>query len=138
MNIIEATRAWLRSSDLIDKDNKFNAGYLGASATEYSIASSGESHRTDILGNDLCSCSLIFSARMPYGAAIQENISAADFFSQLSAWIRKQNRAHNYPDVAGYDVTEIMPSNAGIIIQADANTAKYQIQIKINLEEVRS
>ena len=138
MNIIEATRAWLRSSDLIDKDNKFNAGYLGVSATEYSITSSGESHRTDILGNDICSCSLSFSARMPYGAAIKENISAADFFSQLSAWIRKQNRAHNYPDVAGYEVTEITPSNAGIIIQADANTAKYQIQIKIDLEEVRS
>ena len=138
MNIIEATRAWLRSSDLIDKDNKFNAGYLGVSATEYSITSSGESHRTDILGNDICSCSLSFSARMPYGAAIKENISAADFFSQLSAWIRRQNRSHNYPDVAGYEVTEIVPSNAGIIIQADANTAKYQIQIKIDLEEVRS
>ena len=75
---------------------------------------------------------------MPYGAAIKENISAADFFSQLSAWIRKKNRAHEYPDVAGYEVTEITPSNAGIIIQADANTAKYQIQIKIDLEEVRS
>lgn len=138
MNIIEATRAWLRSSDLIDKDNKFNAGYLGASATEYSIATSAESHRTDILGNDICSCSLIFSARLPYGSAIKENISAAGFFSQLSAWIRKKNRAHEYPNVAGYEVTEITASNAGIIIQADANTAKYQIQIKIDLEEVRS
>lgn len=138
MNIIEATRAWLRNSDLIDKDNKFNAGYLGASATEYSIACSGESHKTDILGNDICSCSLVFSARMPYGAAIKENITAADFFSKLSAWIRKQNRTHNYPQIAGYEVTEIVPSNAGIIIQADANTAKYQIQIKIDLEEVNN
>lgn len=137
MNIIEATRAWLRSSYLIDNNNKFNAGYLGASATEYSITSSGESHRTDILGNDICSYSLLFSARMPCGAAIKENISAADFFSQLSAWIRKKNRFHEYPNVTGYEVTEITPSNAGIIIQADADTAKYQIQIKIDLEEVR-
>lgn len=137
MNIIEATRAWLRGSDLIDKDNKFNAGYLGASATEYSITTSAESHRADILGNDICTCSLIFSARMPYGAAMKENISAADFFSQLSSWIRTQNRAHNYPNVSGYEVAEITASNAGIITQADANTARYQIQIKIDLEEVR-
>ena len=138
MNIIEAARAWLRNSDLIDKDNKFNAGYLGASAIEYSITTGGESHRTDILGNDLCSYSLMFSARMPYGAAIKENISAADFFSQLSAWIRNQNRSHNYPVISGYEVSEIKASNAGIIIQADANTAKYQIQIQIDLEEVKS
>lgn len=136
MNIIEATRAWMRESDLISKDNKFHAGYLGASATEYSITTGGESHKTDILGNDICVCNLIFFARMPYGAAMMENISAADFFSRLASWIREQNRTHNYPSVSGYEVSEVITSNAGIITQADANTARYQIQIKITLEEV--
>lgn len=136
MNILEATRSWLRGCQLIDKDNKFNAGYLGATTTEYSLAVGAETHREDILGNDLCSCSLVFSARMPYGDALRENLSAADFFYSLSAWIRTQNRAHNYPNVAGYAITELSASNAGIIMQADANTARYQIQIKIDLEEV--
>ena len=138
MNIIEATRKWLRGSELIDKNNKFNAGYLGSSATEYSLATAGESHREDILGNDLCSCSLIFSARLPYGDAIKANLSAADFFAKLSAWILNQNRSHNYPVISGYEVSDIRSSNAGMIIQADANTARYQIQIQIDLEEVRS
>lgn len=136
MNIIEATRAWLRESDLIDKDNKFNAGYLGASATEYSITTAGESHKTDILGNDICTSNLVFLARMPYGKAMAANISAAEFFAELSSWIRRQNRTHNYPIVSGYDVSEVVTSNAGMITQADANTARYQIQIKITLEEV--
>lgn len=136
MNIVEATRAWLRNSDLISSDNKFNAGYLGAESTEYSIAVTGETHRENILGNDICSYSLIFAARMSYGPSIRENISAADFFSELSAWIRRQNQSRNYPVVDGYEVTQVSVSNSGIIIQADANTAKYQIQIKINLQEV--
>lgn len=136
MNIIEATRAWLRESDLIDKDNKFNAGYLGASATEYSITTAGESHKADILGNDICTSNLVFLARMPYGKAMAANISAAEFFAELSSWIRRQNRTHNYPIVSGYDVSEVVTSNAGMITQADANTARYQIQIKITLEEV--
>lgn len=136
MNIIEAMRAWLRNSNLIDKDNKFNAGYLGASATEYSITTSAETHKEDILGRDLCSCGLVFSARLPFGETLKENISATDFFADLSTWIRKQNRIHNYPKVSGYVVTSISTANAGIIIQSDANTARYQIQIKITLEEV--
>ena len=138
MNIIEATREWLRGSELIDKHNKFNAGFLGATATEYSLSTTAESHRQDILGNDLCTCALTFSARMPYGAALKENLSAADFFASLSGWILRQNRAHNYPNVAGYRVSEIRSSNAGIIVQAEPNTARYQIQIQIDLEEVRS
>lgn len=136
MNIIEATRAWLRNCPLLDNDNRFNAGYLGIRATEYSISTSAESHKEDILGRDLCACSLVFAARLPFGEALKENISATDFFAELSAWIRKQNRIKRYPAVSGYSVTSVTTANAGIIMQSDANTAKYQIQIKINLEEV--
>ena len=40
--IVVATRDWLRSEcPLIDKNNKFNAGYIGAGATEYTIRSAG-------------------------------------------------------------------------------------------------
>lgn len=136
MNIIEATRSWLRSSPLIDSENKFNAGHLGAGAYEYSLATGGETHRQDILGNDLCTCSLVFMARLPYGDALRDNLSAADFFAGLSAWILQQNRSHSYPAVAGYAVTKVSASNAGMIMQADSNTARYQIQIQIDLEEV--
>jgi len=136
MNVIEATRAWLRSSDLIDKENRFNAGYLGIAATEYSLATTAETHKEDVLGADHCTYSLAFYARLPYGAAMKENISAADFFSNLSAWIRKQKRSRNFPVVDGYVVTDLAVSNAGIIVQADANTARYQLQLKISLKEI--
>lgn len=136
MNIIEAARSWLRSCPLIDRENRFNAGYLGARSAEYSISTGSVSHKEDILGYDKCTYNVVFSARLPFGEAFRENISAADFFSELSAWILTQNRAHNYPTVFGYEVTSVMASNAGIITQADANTARYQIQIQFILEEV--
>ena len=136
MNMIEATRAWLRSCPLIDQENRFNAGYLGAKTIEYSISTASESHKEDILGFDLCTYNVIFFARMPFGEAIQANISAADFFSELSAWVLRQHRLHNYPTVTGYEVTSVKTSNAGVITHADANTARYQIQIQFTLEEV--
>lgn len=79
---------------------------------------------------------LVFVAQLPFGAALSPNLSAADFFARLSAWIRAQERLHDYPEVSGYTVTKIQASNAGVITQADANAARYQLQIKLNLEEV--
>lgn len=45
MNVLDATRAWLREEcPLINRHNKFNANYIGAEATEYTLRSAGESH----------------------------------------------------------------------------------------------
>lgn len=137
MNILDATRSWLRANcPLIDGKNRFNAGYLGAQSIEYAVTLSGESHRQDVLGNDTATFSLLFSACLPYGAATKDNLSAADFFFNLSAWLRGAERAHDYPTgVSGYCVTRMEPSNAGMILKADANTARYQMQIQMILEE---
>lgn len=137
MNIIDATRQWLRDEcPLIDRKNRFNAGYLGAESTEYSVTLTGETHKQDVLGYDIATYSLAFCARMPYGKADAPNVEAADFFFNLSAWLRGAECAHNYPTVTGYSVTRLAPSNAGMIVQADANTARYQLQLQLTLEEV--
>lgn len=137
MNALDATRKWLRDKcPLIDKHDRFNANYLGAEATEYTLRTGGESHKTDVLGHDMAEYDLVFVAQLPFGAAIAPNLSAADFFARLSAWIRGQERLHDYPEVSGYTVTKIQASNAGVPTQADANAARYQLQIKLNLEEV--
>jgi hypothetical protein len=136
MNILEATRAWIRGSGKIDKNNRFNVNYIGATATEYSVNTAGDSHRQDIFGKDKWTANFVFSARMPYGETLTEQITAADFFLELCAWIRAQNTARNFPTVAGYRVTGVTPANAGMLISADANTAQYQLQIQLKLEEL--
>lgn len=137
MNVLDATRKWLRGQcPLIDKTDKFNANYLGSQATEYTLCTAGETHREDILGIDHATYKLTFVAQLPYGAAVQGNIAAADFFARLTAWLRGAERAHNYPDLAGYEVLRIETANAGMPTGADANAARYQLQLTLYTKEL--
>lgn len=137
MNVLDATRKWLREEcPLIDTNNRFNANYLGAEPMEYTLRTASERHTPDVLGYDIAEYDLTFVAQLPFGKQIAPNLAAADYFANLSGWIRGQERAHNYPDVNGYNVTRITVSNAGVPSGADANAARYQLQIKIRLEEV--
>ena len=137
MNALDATRAWLRAQcPLIDKTDRFNANYLGSQATEYTLCTAGETHREDILGIDHATYKLTFVAQLPYGAALKGNIAAADFFARLTAWLRGAERAHNYPDLAGYEVLRIETANAGMPTGADANAARYQLQLTLYTKEL--
>ena len=137
MNVLDATRKWLRDQcPLIDKTDKFNANYLGSQATEYTLCTAGETHREDILGIDHATYKLTFVAQLPYGAAVPGNIAAADFFARLTAWLRGAERAHNYPDLAGYEVLRIETANAGMPTGADANAARYQLQLTLYTKEL--
>ena len=137
MNVLDATRKWLRDQcPLIDTTDKFNANDLGSQATEYTLCTAGETHREDILGIDHATYKLTFVAQLPYGAAVQGNIAAADFFARLTAWLRGAERAHNYPDLAGYEVLRIETANAGMPTGADANAARYQLQLTLYTKEL--
>lgn len=139
MNALDATRQWLRANcPYIDKTNKFNANYLGSQATEYTLCTAGESHREDITGMDHATYKLTFVAQLPYGAAVSDNLAAADFFTNLAAWIRGADKARNYPRISGYEVQHIETANAGIPTGADANAARYQIQIIIQAKELEA
>lgn len=136
MTILEATRTWLWDNcPLIDKSSPFNVNYLGTEATSYSVSTSGSTHTPDIAGHDLAKYDLLFKARMAYGDVLAANVAAADFFEGLAKWVRMQNAAHAYPAVSGYTVTGVTNTNAGLVLSAEANTAIYQLQIQITLEE---
>lgn len=136
MNVLDATRQWLRAEcPLIDRKNRFNANYIGADATEYTLRTGGESHRQNLWGADIATYDLVFEAVLPYGTATAPNIAAADLFAGLSAWLRGAAAAHNYPAVTGYEADSLTVSNAGLITTATAATARYQLQIKLVLKE---
>ena len=86
-SVLAQFRTWLRANcPLIDKNDKFNANYIGATATEYTIRTAGDPHRDDITGKDSPTYNLTFEARL--------------------------------------------------INQADAGTARYQLQISLEMEEL--
>mgnify|MGYP000547337842 CR=1 FL=1 len=44
MNVLDATRAWMRAQcPLINRQDLFNANYLGAEPTEYTLRTASES-----------------------------------------------------------------------------------------------
>ena len=48
MNVLDATRAWMRAQcPLINRQDLFNANYLGAEPTEYTLRTASEIHRTE-------------------------------------------------------------------------------------------
>lgn len=136
MNVLDATRAWLRANcPHIDKQDRFNANYLGAEPMTYTLRSAGQSHRATISGGNKGTYKLVFEARLPYGAAVAENLSAADLFARLDAWLRAQDQLGLYPQVEGGDVTGLAVSNAGLLQDATAGTARYQLQLQLTVEE---
>ena len=134
---LAAVRGWLREAcPLIDKQGRFNASYLGARPTEYALALAGESHRQDVCGGDILTLNLVFLARLPFGEALGQNLAAADFFAALSGWLRTAERAHAYPALPGYAASRLTVSNAGLVLDADAASARYQLQFTLIFEEV--
>lgn len=100
MSFMESVRSWLRTCPLIDRQNKFNIGYLGMGA-DYSLSLAGVTHREDVTGHRRDTWALLFAARLPYGAALTANLTAAELFEDLSAWLLLQEREHNYPQLSG-------------------------------------
>lgn len=134
---LAAVRSWLREAcPLIDKQDRFNASYLGARPTEYALALAGESHKQDVCGGDILTLDLVFLARLPFGEALAQNLAAADFFAALSGWLRAAERAHAYPTLPGYAASRLTVSNAGLVLDADAASARYQLQFTLIFEEV--
>lgn len=75
MNALDATRKWLREEcPLIDKRNRFNANYLGASGVEYTLRTSGESHRQNIVGDDIATHNLVFGKQAKYSGLSRKSV----------------------------------------------------------------
>ena len=85
MNALDATRKWLREEcPLIDKRNRFQLPVFffklsGSLRVEYTLRTSGESHRQNIVGDDIATHNLVFEAQLPFGTALAPNLAAADF-----------------------------------------------------------
>ena len=59
MNVLDATRAWMRAQcPLINRQDLFNANYLGAEPTEYTLRTASESHR---IQPDLCGTAAVWA-----------------------------------------------------------------------------
>lgn len=137
INNAERLRAWLRACPAIASSKYFGADYIGDRATEYAVISvpSSRRYRENILGDryllSVQEQNFIFTARLPYGSDVQQNLANLDFFQDVDAWIQEQNAARNFPDWRDGTVTGIECSNTGAPVQTGSDAARYQFQLRV-------
>lgn len=137
VNNVASLRKWFRGCPALSDDNRFRVDYMSDNPTEYALYAlpSAIEYRENVLGEfipkDEQTLEFIFATKEVYGADERQNTENHGFFQNVVDWIIQQNSARNFPDIRGGRVKSIVPTLTAYISQADADSAKYQISIKL-------
>ena len=74
-----------------------------------------------------------FRSRMNYSADTVDNINNIGFYETFEKIIMKNNKERILPDIEG--IKSISCLNCGSMVNADTNTAEFDIQIQIEYKE---
>ena len=135
--LIDEVRTWLQECTLIDANDRFNANYLGADPTEYTIEDVPVvAVLKQYLGGALKQKNYMIASRNSYGVDILDNIANSGFYDALSDWVQAQNKARNFPNMGTNKVVRnIKTTSTAYIFEAGADTARYQIPLQITYYE---
>lgn len=138
MKTAESLRLWLRTCPTISNVERFNVDFMGQNPTEYAIYStpSAINYKRDILGNvypsSVQELNYIFASIFAYSRDILQNLQNLGFFADIIEWIYAQNAAKNFPEIEEGTVLSIMPTLSPYVFDADSDSGRYQIQLKIS------
>ena len=133
----ENLRLWLRTCPAISNIDRFNVDFMGQDPTEYAIYStpSAINYKHDIVGNvypdSIQELNYIFASLFAYSRDILQNLQNLGFFSDVISWIYQQNTEKNFPEIDEGTVLSIMPTLTPYVFDADSDSGRYQIQLKI-------
>lgn len=137
LNNTEQLRKWLRKCPVLQPENRFRVNYLDDEATEYAIYSTPSTilYRENVLGEevprDIQTLNFIFASKEAYGADVEQNLESLGFYQAVTDWILERNAARDFPEINEGEVKSIVPTLTPYVVNADADVARYQIQIKM-------
>lgn len=137
VNTTENLRLWLRSCPAISKMDRFGVDFIGENPVEYALYSSPSTmnYGTDILGNvflkPVQELDYIFAALFHFSKDIPQNLRNLEFFTDVINWIYKQNVLKSFPEIEEGKILSIMPTLSPYVFDADSDSGRYQIQLKI-------
>lgn len=137
MNTTENLRAWLRSCPAISNADSFGIDFMGQDPTAFGLYSSPSpiKSRKDILGNiylePVQELNYIFLSLFPISKNILQNLENLGFFTEVLNWIYQKNAVVDFPEIAEGTVISIMPTLSPYVFDADSDSGRYQIQLKI-------
>lgn len=134
---IEHLRNWLRDCPALSKKNRFRVDYLAESPTEYALYSvpTTIAYRENVLGEEvpreIQTLDFIFASKEQYGSDARQNATNLGFYDSVIGWIIEQNSSRNFPEINEGQIKSIVPTLTQYVADADSDSAKYQIQIKV-------
>lgn len=135
---IEKLRLYLFEilNTLTQKVNQINANMLSNKIDNYSldkIPTDTEVERW-ITGNTIHRDVYSFRSRKSYSLDAINNLNNIGFFEDFEKKIKSNNDEGILPDIDGIESIECL--NCGTMINADGNTAEFEIQIQITYRDV--
>lgn len=138
MSIVESLRSYILTfPDLAE--GAVQIDYLGSEATQYTLESvpCDPVFRQYTDGGCLRQYLFVFASREYYDADVALCSRNQAFYEALGRWIREQNHAGNLPDLGEHcRAVSLDVLTSGYAFSEDANTARYQMQLRLIYEEI--
>lgn len=135
--IIEAVREFIMKFPKL-KDGALLVDYLGNSPIEYTVEAVPCSPviKKYIDGSCEKQFLFLFASREFYSDDVNICIENLAFYEDFTDWIHKCNNSGNLPILSGNRIaTEIEILTSDYLLYADADTARYQIQMRLIYRE---
>lgn len=137
MSIIESLRAYILTYPELPAGDVL-IDYLGAEPTQYTLepVPCDPIFRKYTDGGALKQYLFLFASREFYSADVAQCAENQAFYESFSRWIREQNDSGILPDLGtGKTPVSIEVLTGGYAFSEDADTARYQMQLRLLYEE---
>lgn len=130
-------RAWLRGCPELSRANRFHVDYMSEEPTVYALFAqpSALKYRENVLGEIVPlpkqELFFIFTLLDAWGSDAEQNLENYAFFQKLITWIEEQNIKGNLPQVENGRTVGVYPTLSAYMAAPGADSARYQITIKI-------
>lgn len=129
--MIDKIRQYFIDNNIIDENSRINVDFLGEEPTEFALEPIPVNPILEpyINGDSLRQFQFQVLSCNYYGADVMQNIANSTYYENLYNLIERNNNKKILPDIAGIESIECL--NNGAIFDANTNTARYSIQMRI-------
>lgn len=134
--IIECVREYIKEFPEL-KDGYLYVDYLGSQAVEYTVDAvpCDPVYKRYTDGGCLRQFLFLFASREYYSADVNQCIENLSFYELFARWVETQNDRGQLPDLDGRTPVSLEVLTGGYAFDADENTARYQMQLRLVYEE---
>lgn len=138
-SLIECVRDFVLTFPELDEEGCLYVDYLGDQAIEYSVEAvpCDPVFRRYTDGGCMKQFLFVFASREFYSADVNQCIENLAFYEHFEHWITDNNLNGELPDLDGRTPVSIEVLTGGYAFDADTNTARYQMQLRLLYEDTR-